>query len=185
MTNPPLSVTTRGMPWTPPRAHALSLRVRRAGPRRTHRRTEAPRSGPGSRADRRLGLVDHDHEPIGSSRDALLARLSRTTPLDQAESGVDLVGAVDGDRELRHVVQRRERDPESPGPHGRLVRGRNAHAGEAVPHSFGEPLHREAHGRPRASRNRHSVLDQFGRRTPGGPLWRLVSHHPEVGRVRG
>ena len=62
-----------------------------------------------------LALVgNHDHA-LRRRRDDLLAQQRAAAALDQAQLVVDLVGAVDGQVEIRLVVERRQRDAEALG----------------------------------------------------------------------
>ena len=80
----------------------LLHRLPRHGPAEAHdldRQRERPEPGDA------LALVgDHHHAPAGRRHDLLLQQ-RRATPLYQVQLGVELVGAIDGEVDLRHLLQ--------------------------------------------------------------------------------
>ena len=126
--------------------------------------------GDGARASEtgdELGLVDDDDEPVPGALDHLLAEQRPAASLDEVEVRVDLVGAVDGERDpgARGGVEREQRDPDGGRVGLRLEGGGHpGHARErARAEEVPEAVQRVRRRGPRAQAQRHAGLHELHR----------------------
>ena len=116
------------------------------------------REGPGgAEAVDQLGGLGDDHDVAGGGQDQLLAEEGAAAALEEAEGGVDLVGAVDGQVEGAVGVQVDQLDAGRPGPglgpggggHRPQRAGRRPGGGEQVDQGEHGPARPEADGHAR------------------------------------
>ena len=92
-------------------------------------------------------------------RDDLFAQQRPAAALDQGELRIDLVGAVDGEVEFRHFVERGERHAEFAAKRCGALRRRHAHDRHAGRDLLGQQPHELLGGRAGADAEPHAVLD--------------------------
>ena len=114
-----------------------------------------------------LRLLGH-HEAAGRRGDDLLPQQSTAAALQQSETGVDLVGAVDRDVELEAAVEGDHLDVRGVDDRvGRVARDRHPQVGPR-PEATHDRLYDRPHGPARAKADRHAGLEQLGGSLRGG-----------------
>ena len=103
---------------------------------------------------------DHDHARGGRGND-LFPQQRAAAALDQAEIGPDLVGAVDGQIELRRFIERGQRDAAALGIGAGRLRRRHRNDVEAGPHAFADQLDEMLRGRAGAKPEPHAGTHEF------------------------
>ena len=114
------------------------------------------------RADQ-LALVGDHHHAVGRGGDDLLAQQRAAAALDQPKLIVDLVGAIDGEIEMRRLVERGERDVEPLGLGARRIGGGDAEHVQALADALAERGDEACRGRAGAKPKPHPVLDEIER----------------------
>ena len=125
---------------------------------------------------------DDDHAPARRGDD-LLAQERPAAALDQAQLVVELVGAVDGEVELRDLVERRERHAFALGLIPRRLGGRNRDDREAGPHPRGQQRDERGCRRAGAEPELHAVAHEPDGALGGGALEGVGAHGS--GRMAG
>jgi hypothetical protein len=137
---------------------------RKAERHHLHRQREAPEHR------HRLRIVGDDDHPARRRRHDLLAQQRAAAALDDGKAGADLVGAVDGEIELRGLVERRERHAEPLGVGAGRLRGRHPDDGEPGAHPRAEKLDEMARRRAGAEPEPHARRDIVERANRRGAL---------------
>src|SRR5580704_12323622 len=124
-----------------------------------------------------LGRIGDDDHALRGGGDDLLAQQRPAAALDQTELGIDFVGPVDRQVELRNVVKCSERNAERLRLRGRRLGGRDTADIEARFDLFAHEIDELARGRAAAEPELHARSDQLKR--PFGrlalslvPVWR-------------
>ena len=110
-----------------------------------------------------LGLVHDPHDFVGVRGHDLLPQQCGAAALDAVEVLVHLVGAVDGDVDMIHIIDVHDLDAVTFGLLLRATGGR--HAGELqalLLDAAAELIDQETHGRTGSETGDHAVLDQLG-----------------------
>src|SRR3989454_1029699 len=137
---------------------------RAAAPAQGQRERDDLDGQPTPAAEPRNELVTLDKDDLAPRRrrhDAL-AHQGSAVPLDQVEVGIDLVGSVHRDIDIR--LEADQRDAELPRELGRRLRDGHASHAEAVAHAGGESPQERCRGSARAEPHGGVVLDD-----PEGP----------------
>src|SRR5213593_3815452 len=137
---------------------------REAAPAQGQREQDDLDGQPTPAAEPRNELVTLDQDDLAPRRrrhDAL-AHQGSAVPFDQVEVGIDLVGSIHRDIDIR--LEADQRDAELPRELGRRLRDGHAAHAEAVAHTGGESPHERCRGSARAEPHGGVVLDE-----PEGP----------------
>ena len=127
-----------------------------------------------------LGTVgNHDHAGRGRGDD-LFAQQRAATTLDQCEFRIDLVGAVDGEVEFRHFVERGERHAELHAQGCGAFRRWHARDSHAGCNLLGQKPHELLRSRAGADAEPHAALDISKCRARGFDLQRSCIHAIDV-----
>ena len=110
-----------------------------------------------------FGFIDDDDHARGGRGDDLLPQQRSPTALDQAEVRRDLVGAVDGEIELRRLVEVGERHPQPLGVATSCFGCGHADHVEAGVNAFGQKLDEMFGGRPAAKTESHAGAHELER----------------------
>ncbi len=121
-------------------------------------------------------VIGDDHHARGCRRDDLFPQQRSASALDQAQVGRDLVGAIDGEIELRHLVQGGERYGRTRGVVAGRLGGRHRDHVEPGAHALTQELDEMLGGRAGAEAEPHARTHEFERAGGGGTFLSVDIH---------